>query len=230
MFKSIHKDGYWEGEIWNRRKNGEIYPEWLSISSIMNDKNEIQQYIGVFSDISDRKKYEMDIIHQANHDSLTDLANRRAFTEKIEYALKICERSKLKAAILYLDIDHFKTINDKFGHLTGDKLLEQVAGRLKTCVRSSDVIARLGGDEFAIMLYDASSRKYIDAIAKHLFKTLAAPYTLNDQKIPITLSMGIAIYPDDAVTMENLIKLSDETMYNIKKSTRNAYAFWSQSE
>ena len=225
MWHALLTKGQWEGEIWNRRKTGEIYPEFLSITIIKNNLQEPIYYIGVFSDISLRKKQEIELKEQAKIDVLTGLFNRREFITQTNQLLKLCKRHQTKAAVIFIDVDYFKTVNDRFGHHYGDELLKQMAMRLKHCIRESDCAARFGGDEFSLTMYDIKTNNALTHVIKKIFQQLTKPYTLINRKTNIAVSIGIAIYPEDAKTTENLIRLSDEAMYHVKNTTRNAYFF-----
>ncbi|MCP4122594.1 MAG: diguanylate cyclase, partial [Bacteroidetes bacterium] len=155
MWKHLEKHGFWSGEVWNRHKNGQIYPEWLSIAAIQDKKsNEATEYVAVFSDISQRKQDEERIRHQANYDSLTGLPNRSLFIDRLNQAAISFKRDKKKFAMLFIDLDRFKSVNDSYGHITGDEILQSVAVRLTRCIRDSDTVARLGGDEFVVLQHD----------------------------------------------------------------------------
>lgn len=218
--------GRWSGELWNRRKEGEIYPEWISMTSIKSETGDPQYYVGIFSDISERKAAEREVRHQANSDVLTGLANRRSFVDRLENAIEMCKRNDTKAAVFFMDIDFFKKVNDALGHLAGDDLLKKIATRLRECVRSSDTVARFGGDEFSALFYDVKDHERLDLIAEKMLEHLSRPYTLGDQVVNVSVSIGIAIFPDDATDAEGLLNLSDKAMYQVKNSTRNSICFW----
>jgi diguanylate cyclase (GGDEF)-like protein/PAS domain S-box-containing protein len=223
MWKSINDTGIWQGEIWNRRKGGEIYPEWLSIGTVKNSQNEIINYIAVFSDITKRKEDEAHIEHLAHYDSLTHLPNRALFADRLKHALVAGTRYKKKTALLFLDLDRFKTVNDTMGHLAGDLLLQSVADRLKSCVRESDTICRQGGDEFMILLPDGSDEEDAEKVARKIIGAMQDPHQIGDKELVITCSIGISICPDDATDDEMMIKHADDAMYIAKDSGRNNY-------
>jgi diguanylate cyclase (GGDEF)-like protein/PAS domain S-box-containing protein len=225
MWKSINDSGVWQGEIWNRRKNGEVYPEWLSIGTVKNSQNEIINYIAVFSDITKRKEAEAHIEHLAHYDSLTHLPNRTLFGDRLKHALVSGTRNKTKTALLFLDLDKFKAVNDTMGHLAGDLLLQSVANRLKSCVRESDTICRQGGDEFMILLPEAGGAEDAEKVARKIVEAMAEPHQIGDKELVITFSIGISICPDDATDDEMLIKHADDAMYLAKDSGRNNYKF-----
>ncbi|MDF1683717.1 MAG: diguanylate cyclase [Legionellaceae bacterium] len=230
MWHALLTNNAWEGEIWNRRKSGDIYPQFLAITIIKDEYGELLHYVGVFSDITQRKEKEYKLNKQAKNDILTNLLNRRSFIDQTNQIIKLSARNKTKAAVIFIDIDYFKTINDQFGHLMGDKLLQHMAIRLKKCTRESDCAARIGGDEFLITMYDIQSLSAVTKAIKKIFEQLTKPYALTNKQLNIAVSMGIAIYPDDAKTTEDLIRRSDEAMYNIKNTTKNNFGFWSATK
>jgi len=226
MWKSINDLGIWQGEIWNRRKGGEIYPEWLSIGTVKNSHNEIINYIAVFSDITKRKEDEAHIEHLAHYDSLTHLPNRALFADRLKHALVSGTRNKKKTALLFLDLDKFKHVNDTMGHLAGDMLLQSVADRLKSCRRESDTICRQGGDEFIILLPEVNGTEDAETVARKIVSSMEAPHLIGEKELVITFSIGISICPDDATDDEMLIKHADDAMYLAKASGRNNYKFF----
>jgi diguanylate cyclase (GGDEF)-like protein/PAS domain S-box-containing protein len=226
MWKSINDIGVWQGEIWNRRKGGEIYPEWLSIGTVKNSHNEIINYIAVFSDITKRKEDEAHIEHLAHYDSLTHLPNRALFADRLKHALVSGTRNKKKTALLFLDLDKFKHVNDTMGHLAGDMLLQSVADRLKSCRRESDTICRQGGDEFIILLPEVNGTEDAETVARKIVSSMEAPHLIGEKELVITFSIGISICPDDATDDEMLIKHADDAMYLAKASGRNNYKFF----
>jgi diguanylate cyclase (GGDEF)-like protein len=226
MWQSINDIGIWQGEIWNRRKGGEIYPEWLSIGTVKNSQNEIINYIAVFSDITKRKEDEAHIEHLAHYDSLTHLPNRALFADRLKHALVTGTRNKKKTALLFLDLDKFKHVNDTMGHLAGDMLLQSVADRLKSCRRESDTICRQGGDEFMILLPEVNGAEDAETVARKIVSSMEAPHLIGEKELVITFSIGISICPDDATDDEMLIKHADDAMYLAKASGRNNYKFF----
>jgi diguanylate cyclase (GGDEF)-like protein len=226
MWKSLRLAGQWRGEIWNRRKNGEIYPEWLSISVVKNARGEVINYIAIFSDITKRKEAEQRIEFLAHYDSLTRLPNRALFADRLKRALVIANRNEKKAALLFLDLDRFKDINDTLGHLAGDLLLQSVAERVRSCVRESDTICRLGGDEFMILLEDINGRDDVEGVAQKIISVMSGPHQLGEHQITVTFSIGAALYPDDAGDDETLIQQADRAMYRAKEGGRNNFQFF----
>ncbi|MBI5007787.1 MAG: diguanylate cyclase [Nitrosomonadales bacterium] len=226
MWRAINETGMWQGEIWNRRKSGEIYAEWLSIGTVKNAHDEIINYIALFSDITKRKEAEARIEHLAHYDSLTHLPNRALFSDRLRHALLAGARHNKKSALLFLDLDKFKSVNDTMGHLAGDMLLQSVADRLRSCVRESDTICRQGGDEFMILLAEVGVAADAETVARKIIAAMSEPHRIGDRDLVITFSIGISICPDDAADDETLIKHADDAMYAAKESGRNNYKFF----
>lgn len=226
MWKSINETGRWQGEIWNRRKDGEIFPEWLSIGTVRDEKGEIANYISIFNDITHRKESERHIQFLAHYDSLTRLPNRVLFGDRILQALAATKRSKKKAALLFLDLDRFKSINDSLGHLAGDQLLQSVASRLKSCVREMDTICRQGGDEFMILLNEIDRSEDAAHVAQKIVAAMSEPHFVGNSNLVVTFSIGISLYPDDAQDSHALVKNADAAMYHAKEKGRNNFQFF----
>ena len=233
MWQDIHDLGYWEGEIWNRRKDGEIYPEWLTISVVKNDGGAVTHYIGSFADITERKAAEQHIHELAFYDPLTHLANRRLFIDHLEHARSSSERTRQYGAIVMLDLDHFKVLNDTRGHHAGDKLLIEVGMRLREHVREADTVARFGGDEFVVLLEDLgpdsdSAINTVRDIAEGIRKELLVPYRLDTiYDYRNTSSMGMVVFRGQSVTTEELLKQADVALYEAKAEGRNTIRFFS---
>ena len=225
LWQALESGGHWEGEIWNRRKDGELYPQWLSIDAL-RDGGTAMRWVAHFSDITDKKNAEQLIWRQANFDSLTGLPNRQMFHDRLDQEIRKAQRGGTRAALMFLDLDHFKEVNDTLGHDVGDLLLQQTARRLKECVRESDTIARLGGDEFVIILPDLRDGRAVGDVAQKVLWQLARPYNLKGEVVYISTSIGITLYPDDAATPEELLKYADQAMYNAKKDGRNRYRYF----
>ncbi len=226
LWQALNSTGKWQGELWDKRKNGETYPKWLTIDSILNKDGALQGYLALFSDISLFKKAEDLIWQQANYDSLTGLPNRRMFNDRLNQEIKKVQRTKLEIALIFLDLDRFKEINDSLGHAMGDKLLKEAAQRLRGCVREVDTVARLGGDEFVIILTGIDEPEAIDGVAKNILTILGQPFWLENETAYISASIGIALYPGDARDAVTLIKSADQAMYNAKKKGRNCYSYF----
>jgi len=226
LWQKVNDNNRWEGEIWNKRKNGRIYPEWLSISPIKNELGEVQNYIGIFIDISKQKEAEKRLIHQAYHDKLTNLPNRDLFIDRLNVAILQAKRNLRKVAVLFIDLDHFKYINDTYGHAQGDLVLQNVALRLKACLRENDTLARMGGDEFTVILQDFDNRHDVELTAIRLINTLEQPVLFNRQEVYISTSIGISFFPDDGHSAEVLMKHADTAMYGAKQNGRKQLHFF----
>lgn len=223
MWQLLAEKGEWHGEIWNRRKSGEIYPEWLSITAIHNIYGNTTQYVSLFIDITEQKANEAKIEHQAYYDTLTDLPNRLLFNERLAMALIKAQRMQWMAAVMFLDLDRFKTINDSLGHHVGDQLLVVVANRLRAAIRDEDLVARMGGDEFTLLLPKINSRKDAEKVADKILHGFSAPISVEGHTLYVTPSIGIALYPDDGEIAETLMKNSDTAMYCTKGEGGNHY-------
>jgi diguanylate cyclase (GGDEF)-like protein/PAS domain S-box-containing protein len=226
MWTNLLEEGKWQGEIWNRRKNGEIYVQWISITTIRDANHQIVQYVAVFRDITKRKKNEELILHQAHHDALTNLPNRILFVDRLKQALRSAKRHQGRVAVMFIDLDRFKSVNDTLGHDFGDLLLKEVAQRLIACIRESDTVARLGGDEFTIVLTQIQNISDIQIIAKRMLNSLSQPFTLKDHETWIGGSIGIAFFPKDGQEAETLVKKADIAMYQAKQEGRNTFRFY----
>lgn len=226
MWQAVMQAGHWEGEIWNHKKNGEVYAEWLCINLIRDDAGEVTNYVALFSDITEKKKSEEHIWRCANYDTLTELPNRRLFSDRLEQGIRKASRSGEPLALLFIDLDHFKEVNDTLGHQGGDELLIEAARRISACVRDSDNVARLGGDEFTVILFDAAGADRAGRVAKSLLAALDQPFQVTGMTAKISASIGIAMYPSDAPDMEILLKHADHAMYLAKKAGRNRYCYF----
>lgn len=228
MWRTLNASGYWSGEIWDRRKSGEIYPKWVSISAVRDGQHQVTHYIGIFSDITERKKAEAQIEFLAYHDALTKLPNRLLARDHLEMAIAYAQRSGTKIAVLFLDLDNFKTINDSFGHATGDALLIEVARRLRDCTRETDTISRQGGDEFLVLLSNVMDADAITCVAEKILEQLEETINIDGKEISTSLSIGVAVYPDDGKDIDTLLQLADTAMYHAKEAGRNAYRFYTE--
>jgi diguanylate cyclase (GGDEF)-like protein len=226
MWKCLNASGRWQGEIWNRRKNGETYLEWLSITAVKGSTGKVEYYLAIFSDITLRKQEERELYDLATHDALTGLPNRFFFSERFRHAMVRAKRASHMVGLLYLDLDRFKPVNDALGHRCGDKLLQTVARRLQQSVREEDTIARLGGDEFGVILEHLSRPRDAAATARKLLHAMARPFRLDGHKASITASIGITVYPFDGDDVETLVKRADGAMYRAKTARMNDYRFW----
>ncbi len=226
LWRVLLEDGIWEGEIWNRRKSGEAYPEWLSISAIRDEKGLVTHYVGVFHDITEVKRKEEQILHQAYHDPLTDLPNRSLFKDRLGVALSRSARARTKTVALIVDLDNFKTINDSLGHAAGDELLLMVSDRFAALTRSGDTLARLGGDEFGFLLDNVADETNAAALAERIIMSLAEPFLLRGHELFISPSIGAAISPGDGTDPETLMKNADAAMYQAKELGRNRFRLY----
>ena len=225
--EAIERSGQWVGEIWHRRKNGEIYPDWMSINVILDASGQIKNYVAVFSDISQRKASEAQLVYMASHDVLTGLPNRSLLQERIAQALLRAHRDLCGVALLFIDLDRFKIINDTMGHHAGDVLLQEVATRLGACLRETDTIARQGGDEFVVLIENDTDEQYLGTMARKILSVLQTPFNLQGQEIFISASIGISAYPQDGSDVGTLLKNADVAMYRAKDLGKNTFQFYS---
>jgi diguanylate cyclase (GGDEF)-like protein/PAS domain S-box-containing protein len=225
MWEILSTENHWEGDVWNRKKSGEIYAEWLSISIVRNSQGAVQNYVALFSDVTEQKKADEQVWEHANYDPLTLLPNRRLFEDRLSQAIKQADRSGELLALLIIDLDYFKEVNDSLGHQAGDELLIQVANRISTKVRHSDTVARLGGDEFTAILCNTSNIVDIERIAQSIVNILNEPFKIGTTDVHISGSIGISIYPKDTNDKQKLIKYADEAMYLAKRLGRNRFVY-----
>jgi diguanylate cyclase (GGDEF)-like protein/PAS domain S-box-containing protein len=229
MWKTINATGSWQGEIWDRRKNGEIYPKWLTITAVLNEEGKATHYVGSSIDITERKINEEYIQQLAFYDYLTQLPNRRLFHERLDHATKNSIRNGRKMAILMLDLDKFKAVNDTFGHAAGDELLLQVADRIKIHLREQDTVARLGGDEFIVLLEEIQTDDDASIVALALIKALNEPFNLiQSDNVEIGTSVGISIFPDNSADVEILMNHADKALYQAKNNGRGCFVYFSE--
>jgi diguanylate cyclase (GGDEF)-like protein/PAS domain S-box-containing protein len=227
MGDSIRNSGRWQGEIWNRRKDGTDYPEWLNISAVRDEAGAIVNYIGVFSDITSIKESRDRLEYTAHHDALTGLPNRLLFRDRMEQAIATARRSGASVALLFVDLDRFKVVNDTLGHEAGDQLLQVVARRLSACVREEDTVARMGGDEFVVIQKDVGQPEDAALLATRILATVATPFSLAGHEIVTGLSIGISLYPQDGQGVGDLLKNADTAMYRAKEKGRHGYQYYS---
>jgi len=226
LWTTLLGTGRWSGEIWNRRKDGTLYPEVLSISSIHDEHKQVTHYVAVFHDITEMKQQEARIVHQAYHDALTGLPNRTLAHDRINVSLAHVKRAGSRLAVLFLDLDNFKNINDSLGHEMGDTLLLQVANRLVSLVREEDTVARLGGDEFLILAAAVTSEEAVKHLMERLLQSFAAPFSVSGSDLFVSASIGVAFYPQDGESASVLTKNADIAMYQAKARGRNGYCFF----
>ncbi len=227
MWDELLAKGHWQGEIWNRRKDGGIYPEWLSISAVYNDASEVTHYIGVFQDISERKQSEARIHHLAHHDALTGLPNRLLLEDRLNQGMLKSKRNKKSMAVVFIDLDRFKNINDTLGHEMGDKLLIEAAQRGLGVLRDTDTLSRQGGDEFVAVLPELEHRQDVMHVTRKLLAAICQPYQLAGHQLTVSGSAGIALYPEDGETVSELLRKADAAMYRAKDEGRNTFRFFS---
>lgn len=226
MWQALNASGTWKGEIWNRRKDGSVYAESLIINTVYADDGSISCRVALFSDITEKKQQEKTIWQQANFDALTGLPNRSMSYARLDLELKKATRDEHKLALLFIDLDHFKEVNDTLGHEMGDVLLKEVAQRMHKCVRESDTVGRLGGDEFILILGKIEDIARVGPIASNILDKLIAPFRLADELIYISASIGISIFPDDAKDPATLLKNADQAMYVAKRQGRNRFQYY----
>jgi diguanylate cyclase (GGDEF)-like protein/PAS domain S-box-containing protein len=226
MEQALTDTGHWEGEIWDKRKDGETYAKWMTVNQVRDPKtNKVSFYISIFYDITERVQTQDEIRHIAFHDNLTGLPNRLLFEDRLETSIKMAKRNSLMLAVLFIDLDGFKAVNDTYGHQAGDELLIDVADRLKSNIREVDTVARLGGDEFVVILTDINMRQNVTHVTRKLMESLNEPY-LGLETPTVTPSIGIALFPEDGMDMETLIESADKAMYSVKSKNKNGYQFY----
>lgn len=226
MWAQISQQGFWAGEIWNRRKNGEVYPEWLTITAVKNDKGQVTQYVSIFHDMTETKRQQEALSHQAQHDALTGLPNKLLFMDRLRMALARRSQHVEKVAILFLDLDNFKHVNDALGHKVGDEMLVELSKRLSQQLRPEDTLARLGGDEFLLLLPGLKHIEMAGNVAARLLESLQRPFVYQDVELYLSASIGVTIAPDDGDEADALIKNADMAMYRAKHLGRNNYQFF----
>ncbi len=226
FWRALQEKGEWRGEIWNRRKDGTVYPEWLNVNTVRNRRGDVEHYVAMFSDITERKHWEERITFQAFHDALTGLPNRLLFRDRLEQAINLAKRHWQRTpAVMFLDLDRFKHINDTLGHEAGDRLLEEVAARLRRCVRATDTVARLAGDEFAVLLPEVGSDEAAREVGDKILTAMREPVLLGVESRVVTTSIGVAMFPRDGQDPETLLKMADIAMYQVKGQNRAGMRF-----
>ena len=221
MWRAIHETGAWRGEIWNMRKDGSVYCQHTKIDTVLDESGKVSNRVCVFSDVTEKKMKEARIEHLAQHDVLTDLPNRTLFVDRLAQAITMAQREGTCPALLYVDLDNFKPVNDTFGHAIGDDLLVLAAGRMRDCLRKSDTVARLGGDEFAIILPRVQSLESTMIVAEKIRKALERPFIIDCQELQVSSSIGCAVYPDNGEDELALLGSADQAMYQAKREGRN---------
>jgi diguanylate cyclase (GGDEF)-like protein/PAS domain S-box-containing protein len=228
MWDTLNKEGHWKGEVWDRRKSGEIFPKFLSISAVANDNEVVTHYVGIFSDISSTKHTEKKLEQLSHYDPLTGLPNRMLFRDRLYQALLKGKRTGELVALMLLDLDGFKNINETLGHKSGDTLLNMVSQQIRSSVRKSDTVARLGGDEFALVLTDFAHMRSLDFLARKLLFRLAQPIKLSGRKIFITASIGISVSPNDGSNVDRLLQSADTAVHHAKNNGKNRFQYFSE--
>ena len=228
IFKSLEQSGEWHGEIWNRRKSGEIYPQWQTVRSITDDKGQVSHYVAVFSDISAIKNSQTELARLVHHDPLTDLPNRLLFTDRTEQTLASAQRHQSGCALLMIDLDHFKIINDSLGHNVGDLLLKAVAERLLSVFGKGFTVARLGGDEFAVLVDSCAQVSQAAVLAQQVLEVMKGAFDVDKHQLFISASVGISVFPSDALNAEQLLRNADSALFKAKSSGREGYALYTE--
>jgi diguanylate cyclase (GGDEF)-like protein/PAS domain S-box-containing protein len=229
LWEDLREHSFWRGEIWNMRKNGELYLEWLTVSAVRDNSGVITHYVAVFSDITKVKESQDKLDHMAHHDPLTELPNRLLFHDRLQHALQRAARDTEQLAILFIDLDRFKNVNDTLGHHVGDELLKQVAIALAGQLRDGDTLARLGGDEFIVLLENIEGQFGAGHVAEKLVTMFEQPFMVSNYELFVTGSVGISVYPNDATDLNMLIRNADVAMYQAKARGRNGYQFYAPS-
>jgi diguanylate cyclase (GGDEF)-like protein/PAS domain S-box-containing protein len=229
LWRDLADTGFWRGEIWSTRKNGEVYLEWLTVSAVRDDDELVSHYVCVFSDITKLKESQEKLDHLAHHDPLTGLPNRLLFHDRLQHAMVRAARGGEQLAVIFIDLDRFKNVNDTLGHHVGDELLKQVAHVLSGCLRDGDTLARLGGDEFIVLLEDVDGERGARLVAEKLMRLFEQPVLVSSYELFVTGSVGISLFPQDAGDLNVLIRNADVAMYQAKARGRNGYAFYAPS-
>lgn len=223
MWATLDAQGKWQGEVWNRHKSGEIYPEWLRISAVRSKQQQVTHYVGIFSDAHTHEDVLERLHYLAYYDGLTGLPNRRLFLDRLSISLARARRDRHMLALMFIDLDHFKQINDSLGHKIGDSMLMAVTERMKACLRDGDTLARLGGDEFTVILPAISGPDAAVHVARKFMESYSRPVAVEGRELNITCSIGISIFPDDGDDADSLLNHADIAMYQIKGSGRNGH-------
>ncbi|MCB1759232.1 MAG: EAL domain-containing protein [Gammaproteobacteria bacterium] len=226
IWRQLKLKGQWEGEIWNRDKNGEIHPQWLSLTAITDPAHRPTHYLGIYADVSHQKQVQERLRRLAYHDVLTGLPNRQLFNDRLNQAIKYADRNNARLALFFIDLDRFKNVNDTLGHSVGDKVLQLTAERLNKHTRQTDTLSRLGGDEFTIIIQDITENFDTVRVAEKVIKAFQTPLVIDGQELFMTPSIGIAMFPDDAKTSEELVKYADTAMYRAKELGGNGFQFF----
>ncbi|MGD2081870.1 MAG: sensor domain-containing diguanylate cyclase [Chromatiales bacterium] len=230
LWASIEQTGHWKGEIWNRTKSGAVVPFWENITRVDDGQGRAARYVAVLSDISAIEQRRERLAHLAYHDPLTDLPNRSLFEDRLGHALEHAQRRRSPLAVLFIDLDCFKRVNDGLGHAVGDRVLRATADRLRRCVRGSDTVSRLGGDEFTVILEDLSDSRHAARVAEEIIASLGHPIRLDNEDVRATASIGISLFPEDGADGSALLRAADAAMYRAKQAGRDTYRFYDSAE
>lgn len=229
MWEDINASGHWHGEIWNRRKNGELYLEWITINTLYNKDKSIRSYVGLFSDITKKKTSDELVWQQANFDMLTGLPNRYMFQSRLELEIKKARQDRSSMALLFVDIDNFKEVNDSLGHNIGDLLLVEAAQRIQICVTEPDAVARISGDEFVVIIPALEDIGSVERVVQHIMDRMGEAFQLGEEKLFVSVSIGVSFYPEDAANAESLLKNSGQAMHAAKAQGRKSYCYFTSS-
>jgi diguanylate cyclase (GGDEF)-like protein len=225
----VRQTGYWQGEIRLPHKNRENFPAWLHLNAVRNDKGKVVNYLTLFSDITRLKDQQKQLEYLANYDSLTGLPNRALFHDRLRHAIERAKRANKRNAVAFVDVDNFKFVNDTLGHPAGDQLLRLITERLKNSVRAEDTLCRFGGDEFALLFEDIDNLVSVGRVIQRIIAAFGQSFDIDGHEIFSTISIGIALFPDDGADVETLVKNSDTAMYKAKEKGKNGYQFFSAS-
>jgi diguanylate cyclase (GGDEF)-like protein/PAS domain S-box-containing protein len=226
LWSLVGQEGYWQGDAWGRRKDNSLFAQWLTITTVSDERGGISHYIGIFSDITERKTAAERILYMAHHDPLTDLPNRALLHDRLALAIAGAQRNNNGVAVLFFDIDLFKSVNDSLGHAVGDQLLRQIAARMTQCLRLGDTVSRRGGDEFIVVMGDVRGTDELMHAVEKILRSIRQPYIIDGLELNVTASIGISLYPQDGCDVETLIQHADVAMYFAKDNGRNNYQFY----
>jgi diguanylate cyclase (GGDEF)-like protein/PAS domain S-box-containing protein len=223
MWEALKRCGQWQGEIWNRHKSGDIYPEWLSINAVKDERQLVTHYVGIFSDAHTQESILERLRYLAYYDGLTGLPNQRLFLDRLNMSINHARRDKQMLAVMFIDLDHFKQINDTLGHKMGDRVLVGMTQRMKGCLREEDTLARLAGDEFTVILPSLSQPEAANHVAQKFLEVCTQPLHIDGHELQVSASIGIGVFPNDGEDADSLLHKADMAMYRIKNSGRNGF-------
>ena len=226
LWRTLVRTGRWQGELTNRRKNGDSYICWLSVNSVRDDAGHVTSFVSVFSDITERKENERRIHYLAHYDLTTGLPNRALFNDRLRQSVLAAKRYQAKLTLMFIDLDKFKPVNDRYGHDVGDLLLKEVAKRLRGCIRESDTAARIGGDEFIVLLPGTDSERSVMSVAGKMLQEIEQPFLVDEHSISISASIGIAVYPEHGEDVREILKHADLAMYQAKQEKNPSIVFY----